>query len=123
MGPPLYMVFMWTEMSLCGTYLYLSWLQQTSSILINILHNSRCTHRNELHFIRWLHPSSKFSIKAIFTSSNRNILIIRQWPSWQFLMNTVLEATHPCPVPHIEYKAVLLLQMSHVWSRNVGTFF
>ena len=35
-------------------------------------------------------------------------------------MNTVLEATYPCPIPHIEYKAVLLAQMHHVWSRNVG---
>ena len=38
-------------------------------------------------------------------------------------MNTVLEATHPCPVPRIEYKAVLLAQMCHVWSRNESTFF
>jgi hypothetical protein len=38
-------------------------------------------------------------------------------------MNTVLEATYPCPVPHIAYKAILLAQMSHIWSRNVSTFF
>jgi len=41
---------------------YLSWLQQTSYILQNILHNSHCTHQNALHLIRWLHPKRKSSI-------------------------------------------------------------
>jgi len=38
-------------------------------------------------------------------------------------MNTVLEATYPCPVPYIECNARLFAQMSHVLSRNVSTFF
>ena len=37
-------------------------------------------------------------------------------------MNTVLEAQYTCPVPHSEYKGVLLAWMSEVWSRNVSTF-
>lgn len=67
-----------------------------------------------------LQVSLPFSV--IFTCRIRNILIKLQWPEWHFSINTVLEAQYTCPVPHTEYKAVLLARMSQVWSRNVSTF-
>jgi hypothetical protein len=123
MGPPLYMRFIidWNVI-MCRIAVSLSAATKFLHLTKNFIQQSPYTSKGTAFNSVVIFFKNVFHLGWYSLTATDNILNT-QWPSWQFSMNTVLEATFPCPVPHIECRAVLLAQMSHVWSRNVSTFF